>query len=200
MLKIKPFRRSGPRGLSNLSLESSSDLVDFYCGEAAFYEEERLARTYDIESDGDWCGFFAIANYSLTLDKAGEGLKEVLERKGIPRTPPAMLLGQLFICDSYRGQGIGTLALSHIVDMALKSPSGCRLVVVDLNEEDVRGFYLKHGWIPAPQASKKMYLDLQLFNRIKSELKKAKPTLSKRDELKEFAKIQASLSTQRRLF
>ena len=199
MLNIRPFRRSDPRGLNRLLSEPTNELVSFYINDASFYEEERLARTYDIEFNQTWCGFFAISNYSLTLDKAGSGIREVLERKGIPRTPPAMLLGQLLICESDRGQGIGSLVLRHIVQIALTSPSGCRLVIVDLDEEDVRGFYSKHGWIPAPQASKKMYLDLRLFKRIRNALRKEKPALSIKDELKEFARVQASLPVQRRL-
>lgn len=200
MIKIKPFLKKNPRGIAKISSEPNSDLVQFYLNNASFYEEEKLARTYDIEHQNSWCGFFSIANYSLTLDKQGKGVREVIERKGIPRVPPAILLAQLFICSSNQRQGLGKKVLRHIVKLGLQSKSGCRLIVVDLDNDGVREFYSKHGWISGPQTSGKMFLDLLLFKKIQKVLSKKLPNLSTEDELQEFAKTQASLSQQTALF
>jgi GNAT superfamily N-acetyltransferase len=179
-----------------LRAEPTSDLVDFYRNDAAFYEDQKLSRTYDVECDGQWCGFFSIANYSLKLDRQGKGVKEIQERKGIPRVPPAILLAQLLVCTADQGKGIGKKVLRHIVQMGLRSVAGCRLIVVDLDNEGVRTFYEKHGWISGPQTSGKMFLDLLLFQRVRKLLYKTQPSLPTEEELQEFAKVQKNLPRQ----
>lgn len=199
-LKVRAYRKTKPRGLSLLVREPENEIANFYIHEATYYEEQLLARTYDLECNNVWCGFFALVNSTLKLDKADTGLQEVMERKKIPRTPPAILLAQLYICSSARNSGYGSQALRCAVELGLRSPGACRLVIVDLENESLKGFYAKHGWLSGPQTNKRMYLDLFLFKRIRNELRRAQPNISQEEELKYFAKVQSKLSEQRVLF
>ena len=200
MVKMLRYRVTKPRGLAVVLKEPKNSFTDFYVSDASFYEEQLLACTYDMEVEGQWCGFISLVNSTLKLDKAERGIQEVMTRKNIPRMPPAILLAQLYICSLARGRKYGGEALRWVVDVGLRSPAACRLIVVDLDNEDIRSFYIKHGWITGPQTSSRMYLDLYLFKEFRSFIRRKYPGVTWTDELKFFADVQKELSSQGSLF
>jgi GNAT superfamily N-acetyltransferase len=78
---------------------------------------------------------------------------------------PALLIGQLAVCEAHQGEGVGTYICDFCFDRAIRLSQrvGCRFLVVDALESAVE-FYLKYGFTLAPKQEKEkqklMFLDI----------------------------------------
>ena len=113
--------------------------------------------------------------------------------------PPGILLSQLFICESMRKKGLGAEALWHAIQYCLKSPAGCRILVVDPLDDELKSFYKKFGLYSAHGAGKKMYFDLLRYEDTMREVRRLYPTESPANQLKIFGKMETAEPPQRSL-
>jgi len=200
MLKIHAFRVSKPRGLVILAKERNNPIREFYLSEATFFERQRLCRTYDLLKGNNWCGFFSLANHTLKIRSKSLWMEKIMDKKMIPREPPGILLAQLYISQNERGNDYGAEALWHVIQMSLRSPSGCRLLIVDALGKKEKSFYEKHGWLSAQGTTNKMYFDLYRYEKTQRVIKRLYPNATPKEQLQFYATFEKKKLQQQSLF
>ena len=191
MLIVRSYRVTRPRGLPVLIKERGDPVAMFYLEDAEWYERQRLCRSYDLLLENQWCGFFSLSNHTLKIQATAQWMTELMRKKKIPREPPGILLSQLFICELMRKKGLGAEALWHAIQCCLKSPAGCRILVVDPLDDQLKSFYKKYGWYSAQGTGKKMYFDLLRYEDTMREVRRLYPTESPANQLKIYGKMEA---------
>lgn len=159
MLKARPYKRSEPRGLKELLKDKVDGVRDFYINDANDCEAKLVACTYDlIDEDEKFCGFFSLSNYLLELDR-DKRRDQIMEKKQLPFTPPAALMGQIYIVEKCRKKGYGAEAIYIAIHKCLKLESACRFLVLDVEKgkDYLFDIYRKLGWIRV-SGFRKMYL------------------------------------------
>jgi len=117
MLKVRPYKVTGPRGVEALQKEEESDLKQFYLKDASSFQENMMCRTYDLLDGDEWYGYFSMANSLLELNPE-RTLEKFLDKKmikarnktgsfwktssEIPERMPEGTIGRLSHCLSYR--------------------------------------------------------------------------------------------------
>ncbi|MDD1690901.1 MAG: GNAT family N-acetyltransferase [Methanoregula sp.] len=130
--------------ISSFRCSAYRDLEDFLLNDALKYQEENVAVTYLVHSDGRLVGFFSLAMGCV----ASESVADLGEERYYPRRFPALLIARMATQDNFRGMGIGAEMLARVFATAftLCSKVGCRVVKVDAkNNERTINFYERHG-------------------------------------------------------
>jgi len=152
-------------------LDPDDDVSSFTCGvkdmdefiqkEALDFQKERLGVTYLFMHVDDLVGFATLSMADLKREKmdAQHRLQSKIENY------PALLIGQLAVCEGLQGQDVGTFICDFCFDRALKFSKlvGCRFMFVNALES-ADGFYLKYGFVLLPKQEgreqKVMFLDI----------------------------------------
>ena len=198
MLKIKAFKETDPRGIADLLKEDRDEVCDFYLSEAQKCEGLMVTNTYDLFLEEQFCGFFTLSNYLLELDR-DRRRDQLMEKKHLPCTPPAALLGRLYILKKYRRKGHGAEAMWQAIRICLNSKTACRFLVLHVEREKEHLFdaYSSLGWIRVSGMST-MFFDLLRYKLHARRLKKL-ASLPPKEELKAFAELQKQERQQQRL-
>jgi GNAT superfamily N-acetyltransferase len=125
------------------------------------FQKERLGVTYLFMHDHELVGFATLSMADLKREKleAKHRLQSKIENY------PALLIGQLAVCEKLQNQDVGTFICDFCFDRALKFSKlvGCRFMFVNAIESAL-GFYMKYGFVLLPKQEgreqKAMFLDI----------------------------------------
>ncbi|NLB76600.1 MAG: GNAT family N-acetyltransferase [Crenarchaeota archaeon] len=152
-------------------LDNSDDTSNFSCGkkeidefiqkQAFSFQQQRLGITYLFHQGADLVGFATLCMGHINKHKiaAHDRLTQHVN------SYPALLIGQLGVCNGQQGEGVGTYICDFCFDRAIRLSQrvGCRFLVVDALESAVK-FYSKYGFTLAPKQEKEkqklMFLDI----------------------------------------
>lgn len=138
-------------------LSPSHDVDLFDCGVPALNDwlKERGAtneasgatRTYVVCVASKVVGYYALATGAVARDAAPGAV-----RRNMPEPVPVIVLGRLAIDWRYQRQGLGQALLRDAILRVLQAADvvGVRAILVHAISEDVRRFYLNHGFIESP--------------------------------------------------
>jgi hypothetical protein len=144
------------------------EIDEFIQKEALGFQEQLLGVTYLFKNETDLIGFATLCMGHINRQKMA------LEHR-LPEhvdSYPALLIGQLGVCNGLQGSGVGTYICDFYFDRALKLAQkvGCRFLVVDALESAV-DFYEKYGFVLAPKQEKEkqklMFLDITKRTSVK---------------------------------
>ena len=157
-------------------LARKHDRATFHCGranldnwlrhQASQFDKRDLARTYVAVRRGDSTvlGYYAIATHRVTYESLPAD-----QAKGLPHIDiPVVLLGQLAVDQSVRGQGVGELLLVDALRRAhhIADQIGVRAVEVDAIDENARAYYVKYGFLQLVDDQNHLFLPMQLIRRL----------------------------------
>jgi GNAT superfamily N-acetyltransferase len=137
------------------------DIDEFIQKEALDFEKERLGVTYLFVHDKELVGFATLSMADLKREKMEAEDRPELKIENYP----ALLIGQLAVCEKLQGQDVGTFICDFCFDRALRLSKrvGCRFMVVNAVESAL-GFYEKYGFVLLPKQEareqKIMFLDI----------------------------------------
>ncbi|HUK85374.1 MAG TPA: hypothetical protein VLU95_05900 [Candidatus Acidoferrum sp.] len=137
------------------------DIDEFIQKEALDFQKELLGVTYLFRHGQELVGFATLSMADLKREK--------IEAKHRPQSKienyPALLIGQLAVCEKLQDQDVGTFICDFCFDRALKFSKivGCRFMFVNAIESAL-GFYIKYGFVLLPKQEgreqKAMFLDI----------------------------------------
>lgn len=113
--------------------------------------------------------------YTLTQDNiAAEDLPlELIRQLNLPRYKriDASLLGRLARDLTYRGKGVGELLLVDALKRSLvvSRQIAASAVIIDAKDEKAHHFYQDFGFIPFPDARKRLFLPMATVERLYPE-------------------------------
>lgn len=147
------------------------ELADFYNEDAEKMQEESISKVIDVFYKERLVAYYAFAASEIRYD-------HLLPADKVARVAhPAIKLGRLLVCNSTRGNGVGTAILQHLARQALdileKIP--LRFLFVDSLPHSV-DFYLRKGFIDsnikrgAQRDLSLLYMDLnKIIERLESK-------------------------------
>lgn len=144
-----------------LFLCNNADIDQFIHDEALIYQEKCLGITYVFKHKDRIIGFATLCMGHINKHKMPTNQRLP---KRIP-SYPALLIGQLAVCEDQQNNKIGTFICDYCLDKANKLSQilGCRFLLVDAVPEAVK-FYSDYGFILAPKQEKEpqklMFLDI----------------------------------------
>ncbi|XAG00795.1 GNAT family N-acetyltransferase [Pseudomonas sp. REB1044] len=139
-------------------------LDDYVHKQAGQDVKRRVSRVFvatTLEQPDVITGYYTLSSLSIEFDQ----LPEKLARR-LPRHPlPAALLGRLGISQDAQGRGIGGLLLADAIKrtLAVSNQIAIYALVVDVSDDDIRGFYEQCGLLPLGSDSRRLFLPLQSF-------------------------------------
>jgi GNAT superfamily N-acetyltransferase len=156
-LVFEPLRKRHNR----TSFSSGQLALDDWFKKRALQDEKReIARVFvavDRDRADAVAGFYSLSAFTLALDS----LPEELARK-LPRYDaiPASLIGRLARSESARGQGVGELLLADALKRVLVASESIAVyaIIVDAIDELASRFYRSFGFIPFPDAPKRLFM------------------------------------------
>jgi GNAT superfamily N-acetyltransferase len=155
-LLVEPLSRTHDRA----SFSCGTPALDLYLQRQARQDVDRgLAAVFVLTEDSKRIASF----YTLSaLSVLPQDLPDSLSAK-LPRLPlPVTLLGRMAVDETYKGQGIGTLALVHALKRAWRNASEVAswAVIVDA-KQGARDFYVKYGFHPFPLQPDRLFLSMK---------------------------------------
>ena len=138
------------------TFQSGNDELDSWLRRHALAAQEMdSARTFVLTQKGRVVGYFTLTMGSVL--RAEAPAKFV---RGLPGYPVGMvLLARLAVDRHHQGRGFGARLLAEALRKAVAAgeAAAARLVVVDAIDEDAAGFYVRHGFGPAPEHPLRLY-------------------------------------------
>jgi GNAT superfamily N-acetyltransferase len=152
-------------------LDETDKITGFCCGErgidefilneALDFQKERLGVTYLFKHEDALVGFVTLSMADLKRAKmdVDDRLAARIENY------PALLIGQLAVCQKFQARDVGTLLCDFCLDRALRFSEGvgCRFILVNAIESAI-GFYKKYGFVLIPdqkdRKQKLMFLNI----------------------------------------
>jgi GNAT superfamily N-acetyltransferase len=107
-----------------------------------------------VMPDGSIGGFYTLSSTALRL----VDLPEDIARR-LPRYPliPASLIGRLAIDQRHHGQGWGSFLFLDALYRCSRSEIASFAVVVDAIDDEARGFYAHHSFLPLPDSPYRLF-------------------------------------------
>jgi GNAT superfamily N-acetyltransferase len=133
------------------------ELDDWLKRRALNNESAGASRTYVVASGSRVVGYYAIANGAVAHAEAPGNV-----RRNMPDPVPIMVLGRLAVDQAYQHRGLGSALLRDAILRTLQAAeiAGIRAVLVNVISEDVKDFYLHHGFRPSPVAPETLMITL----------------------------------------
>lgn len=147
---------AGPLG-GITPLTAADDVAQFTCGVAMLDDAIRRDAAKPLSPDAERQHAFAlrregrVAGY-VTLGPSFLQCALGDSAEADPAIPPARfaLLSRLAVDRAWHGHDIGTALLSFALRRAARENAGARAVYVHALSEEVKPFYLRHGFRPVP--------------------------------------------------
>jgi GNAT superfamily N-acetyltransferase len=146
-------------------LRAHHDRRGFVCGKESLDRYFRQQVTQDarrhlatpfvmVMPDGPIGGFYTLSRTALRL---GELPEDIAGR--LPRYPliPATLIGRLAIDQRYHGQGWGSFLFLDALYRCSRSEVASFAVIVDAIDDEARGFYVHHSFLPLPDSPYRLF-------------------------------------------
>lgn len=153
------FRSPEPLGPTHAvdAFDSGHASLDSWLQERARGSEGLSARTYvACAFDGRVAGYYAIS----TAAAHRVALPSAKLRKGMPEEIPLLLIGRLAVDRAHRRKGLGAALLADALRRcaAAAGIAGARGVIAHAVDDAAVGFYLRHGFQPAPPLGERTVL------------------------------------------
>ena len=142
-------------------------LNEWFTTKISQFEKRDLARTYVLVEEGETSvkGYYAISNHTVVYEALPED-----QAKGLPNIDmPVVLIGQLAVDSTVKGQGLGEFLLLDALRRAeyLSTKIGIQAVEVDaINEAAIR-FYKKYGFVSLKDDSRHLFLPMKMIRKLK---------------------------------
>ena len=146
-------------------LRAQHDRSGFTCGKESLDRYFQRQITQDarrhlatpfvmVMPDGAIAGFYTLSSTALRLSD----LPEDVARR-LPRYPlvPATLIGRLAMDRRYHGQGFGSFLFLDALHRCSRSEVASFAVIVDAIDEEARGFYVHHSFLPLPDSPYRLF-------------------------------------------
>ena len=138
--------------------------LDAYIQRQAFQDLKRnLAAVFVLTSDSRTiAGFYTLSAHSILAVELPEPMS-----KKLPRFPlPVTVLGRMAVASFLQGQGWGEFLLLHALERAwIGSRQVASWAVVVDSKSGVRGFYLKHDFMPLPIQPNRLFLPMKTIEK-----------------------------------
>ena len=152
-------------------LNSRHDKANFECGVPELDEYLKNQASQDIkrnlssvfvlgDENGHIVGYYAISQYSLTVEELPEQESKKLPPK---RKVACTLLGRLAIDRRYQRQGYGEMLLFHALNKALavSKEIASFAVIVDAKDEKAKRFYEKYDFLSLKDMPLRLYIPIR---------------------------------------
>jgi hypothetical protein len=146
-------------------LRAHHDRRGFFCGKESLDQFFQRQVTQDarrhlatpfvmVMPDGPIGGFYTLSSTALRL---GELPEDIARR--LPRYPliPATLIGRLAIDQRYHGQRWGSFLFLDALYRCSRSKVASFAVIVDAIDDEARGFYVHHSFLPLPDSPYRLF-------------------------------------------
>jgi GNAT superfamily N-acetyltransferase len=146
-------------------LRAQPDRSGFICGKESLDQYFQRQITQDarrhlatpfvmVMPDGAIAGFYTLSSTAVRLNDL---LEDVAKR--LPRYPlvPATLISRLAIDRRHHGQGFGSFLFLDALHRCSRSEVAAFAVVVDAIDDEARGFYLHHSFLPLPDSPYRLF-------------------------------------------
>jgi len=146
-------------------LRAQHDRSGFTCGKESLDRYFQRQITQDarrhlatpfvmVMPDGAIAGFYTLSSTALRLSDLPEDVA-----KRLPRYPlvPATLIGRLAMDRRYHGQGFGSFLFLDALHRCSRSEVASFAVIVDAIDEEARGFYVHHSFLPLPDSPYRLF-------------------------------------------
>jgi GNAT superfamily N-acetyltransferase len=146
-------------------LRAHHDRSGFICGKESLDQYFQRQISQDVRRhlatpfvmvmpDGTIGGFYTLSSTALRLSD----LPEDVARR-LPRYPlvPATLIGRLAIDRRYHGQGWGGFLFLDALCRCSRSDVASFAVIVDALDDEARGFYVHHSFLPLPESPYRLF-------------------------------------------
>lgn len=160
-LVIAPLNKNHDRA----GFHCNVDTLDNYIHKQAAQDTKRsISRTFVAEQPGnskEILGYYCLSTLSVRLSD----LPENMARK-LPRHPiPAALVGRLAVSKNAQGKGIGRMLLIDAIKRTLSVSDQIAIyaIIVDLVNNNARGFYEQYGFECLKGNSTRLFLPLKAF-------------------------------------
>ncbi|MFZ3217256.1 MAG: GNAT family N-acetyltransferase [Candidatus Acidiferrales bacterium] len=127
---------------------------------------KNLAAVFVCTTDGNTvAGYYALSQYSVSLDTIPEKLARKLTRQ---RQVPTTLIGRLARSTSFAGTGLGEILLMDALHRCLRHnwEVASWAVVVDAKDEKGAAFYKKYGFIEIPGTPSRFFIVMATIERL----------------------------------
>lgn len=110
-------------------------------------------------------GYVTLVSSEIPLQACPPKLKKVTNKSSLP----ILLLARMATDVQHKGRRIGECLLMHALSKAweMKENSGCVAVFVDAKDNDAKSFYTKYGFVPLPENSMRLFLEMALIEKLK---------------------------------
>ena len=133
----------------------NADLDNWLYRHALAAQHMDSARTFVLTGQDRILGYFSLTMGSVLRAEAPHKLV-----RGLPSYPVGMvLLARLAVDRSEQGRGFGGRLLAEALRKAVAAgeAAAARLIVVDAIDDNAVRFYERHGFIPAPEHTHRLY-------------------------------------------
>jgi GNAT superfamily N-acetyltransferase len=141
-LNIRPLNRDDDISILDCTEDDGTDplnVQDYLSKKAHLYHDGRASTVYVVEQDQRILAFFTLSMAGIKSDKIAQNDRLANYTQ---KSYPAVLLGQMGVDKSCRGQGLGqeiwNYCLAHALDIGERI--ACRYIIVDTNQ-DKAGYY-----------------------------------------------------------
>ncbi|MCL2146674.1 MAG: GNAT family N-acetyltransferase [Synergistaceae bacterium] len=142
--------------------ESGVKELDEYLKTQANQDVKRNLSSVFVLADknGRIVGYYAISQYSLTVEEFPEQASKKLPLK---RRVACTLLGRLAVDKRYQGQGYGEELLFHALNKALviSKEIASFAIIVDAKDEKAKRFYQKYDFISLKDMPFRLYIPMK---------------------------------------
>lgn len=136
------------------------------------FQRQKLGNTRLVYYDDELAAYFTLAPNALTRQEyAGDETKHSGELYDKLGEIPAMLLGKIAVDKEYKGEGLGSYVLDHIIGLSRKAKDvPFRIVLLHAHDDVIdwyedRGFVLSQAGMNENRENKIMFMDLEPVRR-----------------------------------
>ena len=149
-------------GHDKINFDSGVPELDRYLKIQANQDMKRHLSSVFVLGDesGHIIGYYAISQYSLTLDEFPE---QVSKKLPIKRKIACTLLGRLAVDRRYRGRGYGEELLFHALNkaLAISKEIASFAVIVDAKNEEAKRFYEKYDFLSLKDMPLRLFIPMK---------------------------------------
>ena len=141
-MEIRPLRETDERAAFRSGDAELDRFLQQFAGQNQF--KHHLGVTYVAADDRAILGYVTVSPGHLVIEEL-----PAAQRKKLPRYPlPVLRLARLAVDGTATGQGLGTLLLRFVLDLAVRMADelGCVGVVVDAKPGAIE-FYARYGFV-----------------------------------------------------
>ena len=147
--------------------ECGSEALDRYIRRQASQDaRRRVTRVFVATPEG---GTEVAGFYTLSAGSLERSALQPKEARRLPHYPvPVALIGRLAVDGRWRGQGLGSALLADAFRRVIRASEALAIyaVIVDAKDEQARKFYERLGFVPLPDAGRRLFCPIATVERL----------------------------------